>query len=430
MGVFSRLFSREGGAVADTHDARQTSESGHAPSTGIIESDDSESGARTSVIEVPTALIELTEDTSSDLPTADPPSERFTDSAIRRSEPSIAQQEASVSRTVRRPPKLPPPPAPRRALKPTPPPVEPAADDVDQAIAALLVPDGRAPAHVEHSSDRKALLETFAGVANLYVQPLRELLFQLGNGPTPRTWADACRPLLSPLIHSATQIGLPELATGLRVLDGALSRAALDTGALVGAASRVSIQEAYRKLGLLLPQAFSAPRASDGRRTILLESLLLQVPGLHRRGIAKLYAAGLCSVAQLAQGTAEELSQATGVEPELARALVAHVQQFERERSGMDEQRQRREALSRLRTLAGRLSQLQLEFERAEVAEDRAAKKTVRRAREAAVLNLQLLVAELGELELLEELKRCSVRAKLERVEAYMQRVESHAAVP
>jgi hypothetical protein len=300
-------------------------------------------------------------------------------------------------------------------------PPKPLGDAVDDAIAALLAPGTATSAEPEHASDRRSLLETFAGVAKLYVQPLRELMFQLSNGPTPRAWAEACRPLLAPLIHSATQIGLPDLAGGLQGLARALSLAGADTGALIGAAARVSIQDAYARLGAILPEAFGVPRASDGRRTILLESLLLQVPGLHRRGIAKLYAAGLCSVSQLAQGTAEELSQATGIDRELASTLVAHVQTFARERSGLDASRQRHKAVAQLRLLAARLAQLQAEFERAEQTENRPVKKAVRRTREAAVLDLQLVVAELGELELMEELKRCSVRAKLERVHSYLQ---------
>lgn len=415
MGVFTRLFSRESGAVADTQDAQHSAQYAQVdasqPSSDRAphESEGSDP-ARTSIIEVPTALIELTEDISGELATAEP-------------------EPPPVTRTVKRPPpKLPPLPIRKTAGKTAPAPAIKEEDDaVELAIDALLESsddDVLEPAQKPHESDRRALFDTFSGVAKLYVQPLRELMFQLSNGCTPRAWAEACRPLLSPLIHSARQIGLPELADGLAQLDRALSTASVDTGALIGASSRVSIQEAYRKLGAQLPEAFGAPRAADGKRTILLESLLLQVPGLHRRGIGKLYAAGLCSVAQLAQGSPEELSQATGIDRELAVRVIDHVKKFEQERHGLDATRLRQAVHGQLRPLLARLSQLQSQFERAEQSEDRAAKKVVRRARETDVLKVQRLLAELGELELVEELKRCSVRAKLERVESYLQRAE------
>ena len=445
MGVFTRLFSRESGAVTGRQEAQAGANANARAPTELTrhESEGSEL-ARTSIIEVPASLIELTEDDSSDVAIADAPLADM-GSSVRRKEPAAAaaaeSEPPAVTRTVKKPPpKLPPLPI-RKGTKSAPAPSTKEDDDaVELAIDALLEAQSDEDADTEPraasdkaasdkaatetESDRRALLETFSGVAKLYVQPLRELMFQLSNGCTPRAWAEACRPLLSPLIHSAKQIGLKDLAQGLAVLDRALSSAAVESGALIGAASRVDIQEAYAKLGTELPEAFGAPRASDGRRTILLESLLLQVPGLHRRGIGKLYAAGLCSVAQLAQGSAEELSQATGIDHELALRVIEHVQKFELERHGLDATGLRQAVHAQLRGLLARLSQLQSEFERAEQAEDRVAKKAVRRAREIDVLKLQRLLAELGELELVEELKRCSVRAKLQRVESYLQRAE------
>ena len=426
MGVFTRLFSRESGSVADTQQVQGIAS--NAPSNRVEHESEGSDMARTSIVEVPASLIELTDDFSSELATADADGVVDADSMIRqRAEP----EAPPVTRTLKRPPpKLPPPPLRKRV--PTPPVVSSSDDDdvVELAIDALLEStaddDADLPppgaAHQAHESDRRALLSTFSGVAKLYVQPLRELMFQLSNGCTPRAWAESCRPLLSPLVHSAKQIGLADLVEGLAALERALSSAAQDTGALIGAASRMRIQAAYAQLGTQLPEAFGAPRAADGRRTILLESLLLQVPGLHRRGIGKLYAAGLCSVAQLAQGSPEDLSQATGIDSELAARVIAHVHTFERERHGLDATHLRQAVHGQLHTLLGQLARLQSEFERAEQTEDRVAKKAVRRAREVDVLKLQRLLAELGELELVEELKRCSVRAKLERVQSYLKR--------
>ncbi|HET8936531.1 MAG TPA: hypothetical protein VFN67_23970, partial [Polyangiales bacterium] len=94
---------------------------------------------------------------------------------------------------------------------------------------------------------------------------------------------------------------------------------------------------------------------------------------------------------------------------------------------GLDAARLRSRVLEQLRMLGDRLAQLQTEFERAESADNQVRKKAVRRARDAAVLELQRLVAELGEIELLEELKRSSVRAKVVLLHNYLQRVESSA---
>jgi hypothetical protein len=54
----------------------------------------------------------------------------------------------------------------------------------------------------------------------------------------------------------------------------------------------------------------------------------------------------------------------------------------------------------------------------------------VRRARDGAVLELQRLIAELGEVELLEELKRGNVRAKVLLIQNFLQRSDGQERSP
>jgi hypothetical protein len=79
----------------------------------------------------------------------------------------------------------------------------------------------------------------------------------------------------------------------------------------------------------------------------------------------------------------------------------------------------------RLRISIARLAQLQDEFELAEEEDSAARKREARRGREAAVLELDLLFAELGDVDLIEELKRCSVRGKIRRVESYLEPLQN-----
>ena len=65
--------------------------------------------------------------------------------------------------------------------------------------------------------------------------------------------------------------------------------------------------------------------------------------------------------------------------------------------------------------------------ERAEQDESSVRKRAARRGRETAVLELELLLAELGDLDLVEELKRCPVRSKIRRVESYLERLPASA---
>jgi hypothetical protein len=270
--------------------------------------------------------------------------------------------------------------------------------------------------------DQQAFRDTFAIIAKLHISPLRELMYHLSVGCTPRAWVTQTRPVLAPLFDAARQTAQVDLLDALSELDTALELAEAENTALVGPVSRGAIQQAYARLGKHMPDTFGMPRSSDGKRLVVLEALLLQVPNVHRRVITKLYAAGIASIQQLLQGSADELARAAGLDQKLASAIIEHVSRFARERSGLDQARLRTRVAEQMRALVGRLSQLQSEFERAESAGNQVRKKAVRRARDGAVLELQRLVAELGEVDLIEELKRSSVRAKVALMQNYLQR--------
>jgi hypothetical protein len=304
----------------------------------------------------------------------------------------------------------------------------PANEAVEDAFAHWMA--GESPTELMQEAaasdgDRRAFRDTFAIIAKLHISPLRELMYHLSVGCTPRAWVTQTRPVLSPLFDAARQTNQADLLDALSELDTALELAEAESSALVGPVSRGAIQQAYARLSRHLPDTFGPPRSSDGKRLLLLEALLLQVPNVHRRVLTKLYAAGISSTQQLLQGGPDELTRATGLDRQLASSIIEHVTRFARERSGLDPARLRGRVVEQLRTLVGRLGQLQSEFERAESADNQVRKKAVRRARDAAVLELQRLMAELGEVELLEELKRSNVRTKVVLIFGYLQRADS-----
>jgi hypothetical protein len=306
----------------------------------------------------------------------------------------------------------------------------PLEEAVDAAMAALLDPNEEKPAADptnDNAFDQRAVSETFTDMAKVHVHPLRELMFQLTMGRTPPQWASACRPVLRPLFDAATQIGMLELVGALGAFDAALERAAGEAGASIGQVAAEALSGAYDRLRRQMPDAFAAPDHAGSRRLVLLESLLLQVPSFHRRTLAKLYAAGLSTLSQLSQAKPDELCAVAGIDTELARAIVEHVQRFEDERSRINPTALRSHVQERLRISVARLNELQTEFENAEQDESAARKREARRGREAAVLELDLLFAELGDVELIEELKRCSVRGKIQRVESYLEPLQNSA---
>jgi hypothetical protein len=143
--------------------------------------------------------------------------------------------------------------------------------------------------------------------------------------------------------------------------------------------------------------------------------------------LAKLYAAGLSTLSQLSQARPDEVSAVAGIEPEIAASVVEHVQRFERERSKLGPNELRNQAIERLRAIVTRISELQTDFELAEADDDVEQKRVARRGRDAALRELDLVLAEIGELSVIEELKRCPVQAKLRRVTSYLEQLQASA---
>jgi len=300
-------------------------------------------------------------------------------------------------------------------------------DAIDAALDALEAKAQNRQSSPSDAADDRALVDTFAAVAQLHAQPLRELMFQLDLGHTPREWCLVARPVLRPLLEAAQQIGMLELVGALGAFDAALERAGAESAATLSDRTVETLKGVYQGLCLQLPAVFTVTRDAGGagRQTVLLESLLLQIPDLHRRTLAKLYAVGLCSLAQLSQARVDELVSVTGLEPELAQRLIAHVKQFEQERTRVAPQDHKSRGHDRLRAIVERLRQLQADFEQAELEEQGDKKRAARRGREAALHELDTVLAEIGEVSVIEELKRCPVQLKIQRVSNYLNETQA-----
>lgn len=265
-------------------------------------------------------------------------------------------------------------------------------------------------------------LESLRAGAPAQARPARELMFQLGIGRTARGWALAARSALLPLLEGARRLELRELIAALERFEAALKRAATGAGAAIDAEATGPLQAAYRALGPLLPDAFPAESHADTRRKLLFEAALMRAPGMQKRVLAKLQAAGIASVEPLSRMTADALAALAGIDAELAQALILRAQQFERERQYQDLGDMQAQAERRLRTLSQRLEAQNQEFERAEREEALERKRQARQGREAALLELHQLLLELGELELADELARYPLSGKLQAIERYLVR--------
>jgi hypothetical protein len=253
----------------------------------------------------------------------------------------------------------------------------------------------------------------------------RELMFQLSLGRTPRSWATACRTLVTSLLEAARRIDLKDLVSSLERFDEGLERAASGTGPSIDADAATALHAAYARLTSHLPDFFPDQAHAEVRRKLLFESVVLRTPELRSRTLAKLHAAGLGTVERLAMASPEQVSKACGFDLEVARELIRRMHQLERERQLPTPAELQLQLERRLRALPRRLTALQAEFESAEREDATERKRAVRQSRDATLLELNQLLAELDECSLIAELERCPINAKIESVERYLRRAQA-----
>lgn len=337
----------------------------------------------------------------------------------------------------------PDPPAPKPAARPDGPPKQPADSGVKAGAsgdphAARLPPRppnvtsaARAPQTPPRPfpEARRGELqggsEILRSPAPAHGRLARELMFQLSLGRTPRSWATACRILVTSLLEAARRSDLKSLVSSLERFDEALERAANGAGPSIDADAAITLHAAYAPLTNHLPDFFPDQVNAAPRRKLLFESVVLRTPELRSRTLGKLQAAGLYAVERLAKATPEQVSAACGIDLEIARELIRRVHQLERERQLPTPADLQFQLERRLRTLPKRLAALQAEFESAEREDATARKRAVRQSRDAALLELNQLLAELDECNLVAELERCPVNAKIESVERYLRRAQA-----
>jgi hypothetical protein len=156
----------------------------------------------------------------------------------------------------------------------------------------------------------------------------------------------------------------------------------------------------------------------DRREPLVLEALLLQIPGVDALAVFKLGAAGLNRFAPLCRCTAEDIVSVTGVSPEVAAAIVA---ELERWKDGLSSPPQGGEAQAAAwRSLSPLLEELEIlngEFERAAsgwTKEQLASRRRVRQERERVYTAIKAALAAVGELDLLLRLEKLAFAKRID----------------
>jgi hypothetical protein len=292
--------------------------------------------------------------------------------------------------------------------------------EIDGAIEASF-DDGDSPsdgAMVEDRATEEEIRRLFGQIAAHHVASVRDFAIQLRRGPTGKSWARMCAPAVASLERAAAGIGHDELGGALNRFAQALERGEKHQGTEVNGVPRQELLARFDDLVRVLPEAFDLAAHMSRREPILLDALVAAVPGVGRLDIERLGEAGVMQLDTIVRATASELAVVSGVPTSKCAAIVDAVRKYQKQRAEQAPDAQRQQ--ERLRALLDALAQERGRFVTADEADDRAAKRSIRRTLGIQLRQLDILLAELGEVELVEELRPMPVERKIERVDRFL----------
>jgi hypothetical protein len=299
-------------------------------------------------------------------------------------------------------------------------------DDIDDGFASIqdttvkrtetAAPDSLADAYEEVQS-------LFADLVAAHLAPVRELLGELGTSGTERAVLELCRPVARALKSAAEQLPDQQLHRALCALSDALAAASSSGSAGIEEPARARLREAYAAVSQLLPSVNEQDPERARRELVIVQAIFECTSGLGRVQRDKLSAAGFTGLSMLCLANARELSEASGMPLELAERLVEQVERFKRAAAASASEASRdaqRQALDRLVLQLRDQNQAFETSRRGWSREDQENKRRVQRKREETLAQVNIVLAELGELPLIAQLEKLPFERKLSELERFL----------
>jgi hypothetical protein len=308
-------------------------------------------------------------------------------------------------------------------------------DDLDAAFDAVLKKDDSLPASngaagttaseamIEH--DQTAVAGLFADIAASYARPVKNFIFELKRGTATKEWIEICRPAMRSISKAAESMGLTAASDRMNDFDEALSLGQDSDSRVLSGDVRELILTCYFELIEIMPQAFTLGQEEQLREGIIINSLLKQIPDLGRVTFEKMYSAGLTSLDTLFLARKEELTLVTGIPMRLAEAICGKLQEYKTELEGASRDVSPTGRRNRLAQLVHEMRDQHAMFVNASEAKvptpaSEAEKRSSRQLRESSVLKINIVLAEMGEIELVEETQKLSYERRIQRLEEYL----------
>ena len=285
----------------------------------------------------------------------------------------------------------------------------------------LNVPNQEA---IQNEQVEASVQDLFVQIAANYAVPLKNFMFELRRGTATKDEIEVCRPLLYSVRNAVEIMKLPQMVQRISDLDAALSLGQSSVDRLLKGGIRQEILSSYEALVGIMPEAFQLHDERQRCEDILIKSLLKQIPGFGCVTLEKLYKAGLGSLNNLFLANKVDLAAATGISFRMCELICNKVAQYQKER----------ETLSRCTAQIGwhhHLAEMvnglrnEIYFERAPVSVQGSLESEEQRRRhdrQLYLLEIKVILAEIGELELLSQISKLSSKRRIQTLDEYLTR--------
>jgi hypothetical protein len=296
--------------------------------------------------------------------------------------------------------------------------------ELEAGFASMQQPAGAASARAAAGTDLGEVRSLFAQLAANHVRSVRDFVIDLRWSDATVEWVSICSPALQSLRRAAEKLELGDLCRALDKFSEGLSAAQSDPGHTIGGERRAAILAYYDELSRLMPQAFALDMDQTQRESVILQSLLLQVPDVKKVTLDKMYAAGLSTLEAMLLATPEDIAATTGVAELTAQRIVERFRAYRAHVKATAPDAARTRERQHIADLTSRLKREHDAYERTCQAWSREAaeqKKELRKVRAQTLLDIQVELARLGEVDRLNQIERLPFEAKLTELESFLE---------
>jgi hypothetical protein len=280
---------------------------------------------------------------------------------------------------------------------------------------------------IQNEQVEASVQDLFVQIAANYAVPLKNFMSELQRGTATKDKIEVCRPLLNSLCNAVEIMKLPQTVQRISALDDALSLGQSSVDRLLTGGIRQQILSSYEALVGVMPEAFQLHDERQRCEDIVIKSLLKQIPGFGCVTLERLYKAGLGSLDNLFLANKVDLAAATGISLRMCELICNKLAQHRKERETLSRNTAQFAWRRRLAEMVNGLRN-EIYFEPAPASVQSSLEPEEQRRRhdrQLYLLEITVILAEIGELELLSRMLKLSSKRRIQALDEYLAGTET-----